>query len=71
MPETLAVRSFLARVGEYGGYMLVETADVAAIHKLTSTFPAFQFRVEAVLGIQEAVPVELDAIAWRDAVGAG
>ena len=66
MPAGLKVHVFVVRVGEYGGHMLVETSDLGAIHKLTSTFPAFEFRVHPVLDIQEAVGVELEAIAWRD-----
>ncbi len=70
-PESLAIQQFLVRVGDYGGYMLVETDDAAAIHKLTSSFPAFAFRVDAVLDIKDAVGVELEAIAWRDSIKAG
>ena len=66
MPSSLKLHLFVVRVGEWGGHMLVETNDLAAIHKLTSTFPAFEFRVHPVLDIQEAVGVELEAIAWRD-----
>ena len=36
-----------------------------------SAFPAFKFRVEAVLDIMDAVGVELEAIAWRDFVKVG
>jgi hypothetical protein len=61
---------FVVRVGEWGGHMLVETSDTAAIHRLCSTFPAFEFRVHPVLDIQDAVNVELEAIAWRDALKA-
>jgi muconolactone delta-isomerase len=68
MPESIDVQQFLVRVGDYGGYMIVETDDAKALQKLTSSFPAFQFRVESVLDISEAVPVELEAIAWRDSV---
>ncbi len=68
MPESLNVQQFLVRVGDYGGYIVAEATDPAAIHKLTSTFPAFQFRVETVLDISDAVAVELEAIAWRDSV---
>ena len=71
VPESFNVQQFVVRVGDYGGYMLVETADAGAIHKLTSTFPAFQFRVEPVLEVMDAVAVELEAIAWRDCMSAG
>lgn len=67
-PEELAIRQFLVRVGDYGGYLLVEADKPAAIHKLTSSFPALAFRVETALDIKDAVGVELEAIAWRDSV---
>jgi hypothetical protein len=66
MPKSLAVKHFLVRVGDMGGYMLAETDDPKAIQMLTTAFPAFQFRVEQVLDIGEAVATELEAIAWRD-----
>jgi hypothetical protein len=66
MPKALDVKHFLVRVGDFGGYMLIETDTPSALVTLTSAFPAFQFRVETVLDIGEAVPAELEAIAWRD-----
>lgn len=68
MPEALKIHQFLVRVGEYGGFMLVETEDILALHKLTSTFPAFQFKVDVVVDIQPAVGAEVEAIIWRDGV---
>ncbi|MHB2165652.1 DUF3303 domain-containing protein [Alsobacter sp. R-9] len=68
MPESLKIHQFLVRVGEYGGFMLVETDDLAALHKVTSVFPAFQFRLDAVVDVQEAVATEVEAITWRDSV---
>jgi hypothetical protein len=66
MPSSLKVQLFVVRVGEFGGHMVIETNDLSAVHKLTSAFPAFEFRVHPVLDVQEAVNVELEAIAWRD-----
>ena len=68
MPEGLAIQAFLVRVGEFGGYMLVETDNPLDLHRLTSTFPAFQFKVEPVVDIGPAVGVELEAIAWRESL---
>ena len=68
MPETLKVHQFLVRVGEFGGFMLIETEDMLAVQKLTSAFPAFQFRVDAVVDIEPAVSAEVEAIVWRDGV---
>ena len=66
MPEALKIEHFLVRLGDHGGFILVETDDPLAIHRLTFTFPAFVFRVFPVLDIQAAVGTEMEAIAWRD-----
>ena len=68
MPEQLTFHQFLVRVGEFGGYAVVETDDPAALHKAASTFAVFQFRVEPVLDVMDAVAAESEAIAWRDSV---
>ena len=66
MPESLQIHQFLVRVGEFGGYAVVETDDVADLQKVTTVFAAFQFRVEPVMDVMEAVAAEAEAIAWRD-----
>lgn len=65
-PESIKVLQFLVRVGEFGGVMVIESTDSAAIQKMTSSFPAFEFRVDHVLDIQDAVAAEIAAITWRD-----
>ena len=66
MPKSLNIHQFVVRVGEYGGYAVIETDNVSDIHKLTSTFAIFKFRLEPVLDVMDAVAVEATAIAWRD-----
>lgn len=68
-PDSLTISEFLVRVGEYGGYMVVETDDLAAIHQLTSSFAVFQFRVEPVMEVMDAVATEVEAIKYRDSIG--
>ena len=46
--------------------MLVDCDDPATVHKACSTFPAFEFQARPVIPVEEAVRVELEAIAWRD-----
>lgn len=46
--------------------MLVECDDPATVHKVCSTFPAFEFQARPVIPIDDAVQVEPEAIAWRD-----
>jgi uncharacterized protein DUF3303 len=66
MPSSLTFHQFLVRVGEFGGYAVIETDKPADVHKLTTAFAVFQFRLEPVLDVMDAVAAESDAIAWRD-----
>ncbi|MBK8458290.1 MAG: DUF3303 family protein [Phyllobacteriaceae bacterium] len=71
MDSTWKIHSFVVRLGEWGGYILMECNDVAALHKFCSAFPGFAFAVNPVLDISDAVRVELEAIAWREGVAEG
>lgn len=68
MPKSLTFHQFLVRVGEFGGYAVIETDTPADIHKLTSAFAVFQFRVDAVMDVMDAVAAESEVITWRDSV---
>jgi hypothetical protein len=57
---------FVIRVGDWGGYMLVENTDPLEIHRLTTLLPPFRFEVRPVVPIQDAIRVELEAMASRD-----
>jgi len=65
MPESFKILEFVVRVGDYGGYMIVETDKPTDIHYVTSVFAAFEFKVEPVVDVMEAVAVELKAIEYR------
>ena len=67
MPESLDIQQFVVRVGEFGGYMVLETDNAADVQKLTTTFAVFQFRLEPVMDVMDAVAAEAEAIAWREA----
>ena len=66
MPESLDIHQFVVRVGEFGGYMVLETDNVADVQKLTTTFAVFQFRLEPVMDVMDAVAAEAEGIAWRE-----
>lgn len=66
IPETITFHQFLVRVGELGGYAVLETDDLAEIEKATTIYAAFQFRVEPVLDVEEAAAAQTEGIAWRD-----
>jgi hypothetical protein len=67
MPESLDIHQFVVRVGEFGGYMVLETDSVADVQKLTTIFAVFQFRLEPVMDVMDAVAAEDEGIAWREA----
>ena len=66
MPESLDIHQFVVRVGEFGGYAVLETDNVADVQKLTTTFAVFQFRLEPVMDVMDAVAAEAEGIAWRE-----
>ena len=65
-PAGFKIELFVVRVGEWGGHVLVDCDDPLAVHKFCSTYPAFEFQARPVIGVEDAVRVELEAIAWRD-----
>jgi len=67
MPESLNIHQFVVRVGEFGGYAVVETVDLADVEKLTTTFAVFRFRLEPVMDVMDAVAAQAEGIAWREA----
>jgi hypothetical protein len=65
-PANFKIELFVVRVGEWGGHVLVDCDDPLTVHKFCSTFPAFEFQARPVVAVEDAVRVELEAIAWRD-----
>ena len=65
-PANFKIELFVVRVGEWGGHLLVDCDDPLAVHKFCSTYPAFVFEARPVIAVEDAVRVELEAIAWRD-----
>ena len=60
------IEFFVIRVGDWGGYLLVDCDDPLTVHKFCSMLPAFEFQARLVVPVQDAVRVELEVIAWRD-----
>jgi len=65
-PANFKIESFVIRVGDWGGYMLMECDDPLAVHKFCSMLPAFEFQARPVVPVEDAVRVELEVMAWRD-----
>jgi muconolactone delta-isomerase len=65
-PGNFKIEMFVIRVGDWGGYMLLDCDDPTAVHKFCSMLPAFVFEARPVIPIEDAVRVELEAIDFRD-----
>jgi hypothetical protein len=65
LPSSFKVHQFVIRIGDYGGYMIIETDTPIDIHFFTSTFAVFEFKVEPVVDVMDAVAVELKAFEYR------
>src|ERR1700674_879937 len=65
MPASFSMLQFVVRIGDYGGYMIVETDKPTDIHYVTSFFAVFEFKVEPVVDVMDAVAVEVKAIEYR------
>lgn len=66
-PEGVLIHQWLVRAGGSGGYAVVETDDLAAVHEATQVFSGFNFSIEPVLDIDVALAASGAAIEWRDA----
>lgn len=65
-PQNFKIEMFVIRVGDWGGHMLLECDDPLAVHKFCSMLPAFVFTVHPVVPVEDAIRVELEAMAFRD-----
>ena len=65
-PSSIKIQSFVIRVGDWGGYMLMECDDPLEVHKVCSMLPAFSFEARPVIPVADAIRVELEAMAYRD-----
>ena len=69
MPASLTIHQFVVRVGEFGGYAVLETDEPADLQYLTTAYAPFSFTVEPVMDVMDAVAAESRAIEWRDGLG--
>ena len=54
-PGNFKIELFVIRVGDWGGYMLLDCDDPTAVHKFCSMLPAFVFEARPVIPIDDAV----------------
>jgi hypothetical protein len=65
-PDNFKIELFVIRVGDWGGYMMVECDDPLTVHKVCSTLPAFEFQARPVVPVMDAIRVEQEAMAFRE-----
>ncbi len=70
-PANFKIEVFVIRVGDWGGYMLMECDEPLQVHKFCSMLPSFVFEARPVVPVADAVRVEQEAMAFRDAIDAG
>ena len=70
-PANFKIEMFVVRVGDWGGYMLLDCDDPLEVHKFCSMLPAFEFQARPVIPIEDAVRSELEVMAWRDGLKIG
>ena len=61
-PEGLTIHQFVIRVGDWGGYMVFETDNLADIHFLSTALAGFTFQLEPVIDVMDTVAIELQAM---------
>jgi hypothetical protein len=67
-PKGITFHQFVVRVGDWGGYAVLEAENLADIHFITTALAAFIFRLEPVVDVMDAVAIELEAMAWRQSL---
>jgi muconolactone delta-isomerase len=67
-PANFKIELFVIRVGDWGGYMMMDCDDPLAVHKFCSMLPAFEFQARPVIPVEDAVRAELEIMAWRDSL---
>lgn len=64
-PASFTIHQFVVRASDYGGYMVGETDSPSDMHYVTSVYAAFEFTIEPVLDVMDAVAAQMKAIEYR------
>src|SRR2546426_10014244 len=57
-PDNFKIEMFVIRVGDWGGYMLLDCDDPLAAPKVCSVLPGFEFQARPVVPVKGALRVE-------------
>src|SRR5437762_9528964 len=69
-PGNFKIELFVIRVGDWGGYMMLDCDDPTAVHKFCSMLPASVFDARPVIPLADAVRAASESIAFRAALTA-
>jgi Protein of unknown function (DUF3303) len=67
-PANFKIESFVIRIGNWDGYMLMDCDDPLEVHKFCSMLQGIEFQAHPVVPVADAIRVELEAMAWRDSL---
>src|SRR5436309_12909587 len=65
-PANFKIELFVIRVGDWGGYMMLDCDDPLEIHKFCSMLPAVDFETRPVIPVEEAVRGEREGMGGRE-----
>jgi hypothetical protein len=65
-PDNVVIREFVVRKGESGGYAVFETDDLEMVRRATAAFASFNFHIDPVVDVDEALAASGVAIEWRE-----
>ncbi|MGY1680667.1 DUF3303 domain-containing protein [Geodermatophilus sp. SYSU D01176] len=68
MPASITFHQFLVRLGEFGGYAVIETDEPADLEYLTTVYAPFSFTVEPVMNVMDAVAAQTRGVEYRDSL---
>ena len=71
MATSLTFKQFVVRVGEFGGYAVIETDEPADLEYLTTVYAPFSFTVEPVMNVMDAVAAQTRGVEYRDSLQSG
>ncbi|PSC06632.1 DUF3303 domain-containing protein [Alsobacter soli] len=62
----VTIHQFLTRVGTFSGYMVVETSDLANLHRISTIYSTFKVEIEPVIDVTTATKVGAEGVHMRE-----
>ncbi len=71
MPASITFHQFLVRLGEFGGYAVIESDEPSDLEYLTTVYAIFSFTIEPVMNVMDAVAAQTRGVEYRDSLQSG